>query len=147
MIRKSFISSFSTPASHQSYIRNRSKPDREIVHFVISDTCFAPKLYKESLKAGCVNRSFSSFSTAASHQSYIRNRSKPDPEIVHFVISDTCFAPKLYKELLKAGCVNRSFSSFSTPASHQSYIRNRSKPGSEILHFRHFRHMFRIKAI
>ena len=85
--------------------------------------------------------------TACFAPSYIRNRSKPDAEIVHFMISDTCFAPKLYKHSLKTGCANRSFSSFSTRASHQSYIRNRSKPGSEIVHFRHFRHLFRTEAI
>ena len=47
---------------------------------MISDTCFAPKLHKESLKTGSGSRSFSSFPTPVSHQSYIRNRSKPDAE-------------------------------------------------------------------
>ena len=55
--------------------------------FIISNICFAPKLYKESLKTGFGSRSFSSF-------------------------CDTCFAPKLYKESLKTGFGSRSFSSF-----------------------------------
>ena len=101
-------------------------------------TCFAPRLYNESLKTECENRSFSLFSIPVSHQSYIMNSSKPDPEIIHFVISDICFAPKLYKESFKTGSGDRSFSLCSTPASQQRYIKNRSKPGSEIYHFRHF---------
>ena len=64
-----------------------------------------------------------------------------------FIIFNTCFAPKLYNESLKTTFGSRSFSSFSTPAFHQSYIRNRSKPSSESVHFHDFRQLILTKAI
>ena len=116
--------------SHQSYMKNRSKPGSEVVHFhhfaiPVSHHCAhgpTPKLYNEIV------------------QNAIRKS-------LIFIIFDTCFAPKLNKESLKTGFRRRSFSSFPKFVSHQNYIRNRSKPGSEIVHFRDFRHLFLTKAI
>ena len=163
------------------------------------DPCFAAKVYRNPLQTGFGSRSFSWFSTAVSHRSYIEITWKPNPDIVYFhdfrplcrskarkksapnwirksfifIIFDTCFAPKLYRNSLKAVTVwrsiwrslwrwvapklyrnplktesgHRSFSWFSTLVSQQSDIEIRSKLDSEVVHFHYFRHLFRTKAI
>ena len=131
---------------------------------MIFDQCFTPNLYKYLLKTARANRSFSSFLTAVSHQSYLNICSKLNSEIVHFhdfrhrfhtkviqisaqnqvrksfifMIYDQCFTPNLYKYLLKTTCGNRSFSWFSTSVSHQSYISIRSKTASGTRSFSSF---------
>ena len=131
---------------------------------MIFDQCFTPNLYKYLLKTARANRSFSSFLTAVSHQSYLNICSKLNSEIVHFhdfrhrfhtkviqisaqnqvrksfifMIYDQCFTPNLYKSLLKTTCGNRSFSWFSTSVSHQSYISIRSKTASGTRSFSSF---------
>ena len=63
------------------------------------------------------------------------------------MIFDQCFTPNLYKYLLKTARANRSFSSFLTAVSHQSYLNICSKLNSEIVHFHDFRHRFHTKVV
>ena len=80
---------------------------------MLFNTCFgksfAPKLYRNPLRTGLKNHSYSWFPTHVSYQSYIEIHSKLDPEIIRFHYFRHRFRTKLYRNPLQTGFGHRSF--------------------------------------